>query len=258
MLLLLAILLHFPRLSSCLLIAHTVISSPHSPCPVQQCFTLQQFAATVQYTSFNTTLQLTLLPGNHSLASELFISDVDTFKMLSNAKDVWITCIDIGTFTFVSVKSVEIRNLMFLKCGENRANTVASLTIHECTFYSWNESRVILEFNKSAVTIHECTFHSWNDSNAILEFNRSTATIIATSFVSSMLIIISSNVTIVGTTFETELGNVLTAELGSIMNITDSKFFNSTTATFGDNSSLISFVESTVTLENSTIANNRG
>ena len=258
MLLLLAILLHFPRLSSCLLIAHTVISSPHSPCPVQQCFTLQQFAATVQYTSFNTTLQLTLLPGNHSLASELFISDVDTFKMLSNAKDVWITCIDIGTFTFVSVKSVEIRNLMFLKCGENRANTVASLTIHECTFHSWNESRVILEFNKSAVTIHECTFHSWNDSNAILEFNRSTATIIATSFVSSMLIIISSNVTIVGTTFETELGNVLTAELGSIMNITDSKFFNSTTATFGDNSSLISFVESTVTLENSTIANNKG
>ena len=72
------------------------------PCPAKPCFTLSQFA-TYQAASINTTL--VILPGKHSLESNILVANIGAFLMTSkhNESSAVITCHQSGGLTFTNV-----------------------------------------------------------------------------------------------------------------------------------------------------------
>ena len=140
-----------------------IIPSLSSPCPVKSCLTLSQFAANMNWIKSETTL--VFLPGNHTLHSDVLVSNISIFSMVSNPgfleRSLIIVCEQNASFKFDGISDkVWIRGLNFVGCGNNRAVSVKHFTIENSTFQGQNASGSALEVNGTSIEIDNSSFIS--------------------------------------------------------------------------------------------------
>ena len=92
-----------------------IIPSPDHHCPVESCLTLSSFAANVSH-YLDSNISLIFQPGNHTVHSELNVTNVSGFSMTSYSAKQSIADITCGSlllsiFIFEAVDHVYISNL---------------------------------------------------------------------------------------------------------------------------------------------------
>ena len=144
------------------------------------CMTLSSFAAnTSNYLQSNTTL--VLLPGNHTLCSNLIVKHINQLWLHSNTSDslsTTIFCINHTIrFEFTNVSGILISGAKFSGCGGNRAELVANFTLINTIFYGQQKA---LKLVSSTVKTENSSFIS-NSGGAVI-VKQSTATFINCKF----------------------------------------------------------------------------
>ena len=135
------------------------------PCPAELCLTLSQFASDAEsYVKPNAAVRLVFQPGNHSLSSELFISNVQEFSMMplpsstNSLLNVNIVCKLSANFTFQASNQVLVKNLTFIGCGGSRIVEVNQFTVEGSSFLGIEDDRGALEILGSGAHIIRTTF----------------------------------------------------------------------------------------------------
>ena len=216
-----------------------------SPCPTQQCLTLQQFAIMDNYSD---ALEILLHPGNHSLTSELIVADLRELTVqcqaTPNVGDCWITCDDNGKLDFVNISTLILHNLVIFGCKNNTANSLENATFETCIFISQTGVRTLLKFTETNATLKNCSFNTLSNNDNTTD--------------EPMVMSYDSSISIEESMFMTQQGRALLTEQGSNVNIISTTFYNSTVISLGDHPALIKFLDSTVLMKNSTVKNNNG
>ena len=137
-----------------------IIPSDDAPCPVDFCPTISEISSNTSYYLDTNNVTLVLLPGNHSLDSQLLISAISELRMLSNETSTTsITCKPDTRFTFYEVSTVEIGGVKFIGCGNSSVTRANIFTLWNSTFVGVNGSGTALVLNQTtAVNITECSF----------------------------------------------------------------------------------------------------
>ena len=121
-------------------------------CPQYPCLTLSQFAASDNRSDTN--ISLILLPGNHSLDTELYLSHVDNFtmtKITQTDEAAFVECdgqfgsINISETTFASLKG-----LHFGGCGDNSVSNIEWFTVEDTIFQGVKDNGTVLWLNEVA------------------------------------------------------------------------------------------------------------
>ena len=233
----------------CILLVHSsvvhcqiyhITPSPNDPCPSQPCITLSQFAADSRSGSYLYLHQKTVLifiPGNHSLDSELLITNILSISFNctctnpsgSRAK-VSVTCAPSTRLVFNAVDSVSISGLEFIGCGGNKASSVGLITIEYSRFQGVQNSSTALELDGSNAIVVRCLFdlNEVGSLKTTLYWSRMIVLQNQTEKAGGALIVTnSSNVVIVDSTFEgngAEVGGVIFGEVDSNITIINSTF----------------------------------
>ena len=197
--------------SFCLLLTHLwigfiscavyhIVPSPNHHCPVESCLTLSSFAAnTSLYIDSNTLL--IFQPGNHVIRSQLNVTGVVNFSMISDQSRAGITCENDSKseFVFNGVNHVYVSNLKFYECycdsydvfidpyacyGINLITlTASSLVLVKCTFED-NVGTDAIEAAYSNITIVQSTFNNYVGINSeMLKFLFCNTTIVSSTFI---------------------------------------------------------------------------
>ena len=151
------------------------------------CFTLEQFAAsTSQYLRNQTILQLN--PGYHNLSTRINVQNIEIFSITSEATKGTITCHKHSGFYFSNVKSINMNNIILIRCGVSNAaiNIYQSSAIISGSVFTHSNGIAIFA-NHSNVTVRHSMFrHSYLGvitaemnstiyvAESIFEFNNST------------------------------------------------------------------------------------
>ena len=138
-----------------------IIPSPDSPCPVESteetCFTLNRYIQT--QTSRSSDI-LELQPGNHTLDTELYASQVSSFSLKGSRSSLYCE----SQFFFSDITRVDLSGIKFINCGMQaftstrgvyNVDTVASLNIENSIFQS---EKILQIISSSSVTIINSTF----------------------------------------------------------------------------------------------------
>ena len=186
---------------------HLLYITPSSnvPCPVNPCLTLSQLAANSSRwltSSKHTTLML--LSGNHTLNTDLSVSNINNFFMLSNATSdgvhVIISCQYQVSFNFKNMTELSIKGLMFIGCGGNTFSSIKNFTIENSTFRGQNESGTVLDVTKVNLTILNSYFISNSVGRCLDIFDISTASHVSLR-VGGAIFVDKSNVSIINCLF---------------------------------------------------------
>ena len=135
------------------------------PCPMHNCITLSDFA---QFETLNdTNVSLLLIPGNHSLNTVLFITDLDVFVMTkyeSLTGEVIVECSDVsGRFDITESTFVTITGLRIIGCGGNIVTKVNHFYLRDSIFQSVHSGHPLLSLKDITNTkIINCSFLSNN------------------------------------------------------------------------------------------------
>ena len=207
-------------------------------CHVKSCLTLSKLALNSSgWLSSNTTLFF--LGGTHTLDTELFVSSINTFFMLTNSTREGthvVVCQNRAGFTFDNAKELRIHGLKFIGCGSNKFSSIRNLTIENSTFLGQNNSETALDITKSNLTILNSTFIANRVGTCMKIFDVKTESNISTRIA----------------------GAILTSN--SNVNITNCKFLNNSAeiggAIYINSSSNISIINSTFLSNEATILNN--
>ena len=143
-----------------------IIPREGAPCPIEPCLTLSCFAnASTIYLHSNTTL--IFMSGNHSLDSELLITNVSSFAMLANSTtmDAFIACERPGKFMFNEINQVHVGGLKFIGCGDNRFRKVDQVTLNDCTFWGLKDNKSAIELINTTALIRSSSFFSYTVGN---------------------------------------------------------------------------------------------
>ena len=140
-------------------------STEYYPCPTNKsCLTLEQFTLHNAKGSIESNATLHFLPGNHTLASKLTITDIESLSFLSltSTMESLIECEDLGGFVISLVNYVKIQNLTFVNCKGNIFESVKQLTVRNCIFLVQNMddidssvsnySKIVLTLSSASVT----------------------------------------------------------------------------------------------------------
>ena len=141
------------------------ITSSDSSCLVGSCLTLQTLAAkTSQYTKTNSSLLLIFLPGNHTISSDLSLSDMDQLTMLpSHGSKPFVQCEgdSSGLFVLNNINVLLIQNLKFVGCTGIKINMVRKVTVFACDFLlSGAGKNSMLNITKSSAEIDTSSFRA--------------------------------------------------------------------------------------------------
>ena len=178
-----------------------IVPSPDHDCPVQSCLTLSSFAANVsQYLESNTSL--IFQPGNHTVHSELNITNVAEFSMMShstNQSNLHIICEEssISFFIFEAVDHIYITDLKFFGCKNTVVviplfhstliKTIASSLIFlGCTFENNEGSITVISAKYSNITVAQTIFSN-NTVSLILSYNFCNSKFVNSTFMSNSL-----------------------------------------------------------------------
>ena len=114
---------------------HYIKPTPSTPCPVDRCFTLSEYAQQCLHNlTSNTTLLL--LPGDHVLSVNFTVEDVSGFEILSLADghQTRIVCQGLVGFSFSNISHVTMHGLRINSCSKGTAMfsfpTAYGLTVH--------------------------------------------------------------------------------------------------------------------------------
>ena len=135
----------------------------------QKCITLSEYAQTVTNDiSTGSTQQLVLMPGNHTLSTELLVTNVTRFSISANgsfdtdsiATTVTVICVQAARFLFQNIKSLHISGLHLLGCTENTLTMVDEFILNGGTIDGQGKNGTGLHMNsvKNAF-ITDCSFH---------------------------------------------------------------------------------------------------
>ena len=90
-----------------------------------------------------------ILSGTHTLTTDLSISNIKNFFMLTNSTSDGTHCIVSCqyqvSFNFENMAELWIKGLMFIGCGNNTFLSVRNFTIKNSTFQGQNSSGTVLD-----------------------------------------------------------------------------------------------------------------
>ena len=113
---------------------HYIKLTPSTPCPVDRCFTLSEYAQQCLHNLTSTTLLL--LPGDHVLSVNFTVEDVSDFEILSSADShaTRIVCQGLVGFSFRNISHVKMHGLTINSCSKGTAMfkfpTAYGLSVH--------------------------------------------------------------------------------------------------------------------------------
>ena len=218
-------------------IIHTVSGNsvyyikPSTPdgCPDSEtCTTLSTLAANTRNFLDNTNTTFILLEGNHTLDTDLNITDIDHSVILSATNlvstSVSITCTDAAGLNFNNIKQLQISGLELIRC-RNRIESVGDFLLEDCHFRDGDSGSALL-LTQTNTNIERCSF---------LSNTAGTLTYVAAPYysrqfrVGGALHVTSSNLSISNSQFdsnEAERGGAIYIETGRNISITDCTFVN--------------------------------
>ena len=198
------------------------------PYPTKPCLTLSQFAANTSWLKSNTTLMF--LPGNHTLNSEISISNISNLSMLPNStlEDSFQTviCQQIASFKFENIDNLMMKGLKLLGCYGNKALSIKSFTLENSTFQGqdYRGTAASLEISDSVVEIKGSYFISNTVGSCLQIFDLITDVY---ARVGGVLFVTRSSITIMKSNFVgngAEIGGAIFSHQFSNITITDSTF----------------------------------
>ncbi len=179
-------------------------------------------------------MTLILSSGNHSLNSEMVITNKQAFMMCSESTGItFIVCKNLARISFIGVTKVIIQGLKFVGCGENAMKFVRKLIIIKCTFIGTMVSGTPLVLSKTETQIEDSKFLSntvgrdyyYNNTNA-----KSGDTEAIHAIVSGAIFITHSSVTLERCIFDgnrAEHGAALFIESKGNLTFNNCRFLNS-------------------------------
>ena len=164
-------LLVWPLSSFCRSHTYNIFPST-SHCFSQPCLTLQQFATTNSFkTASNETIKLTFFPGNHSLFSNLIISNLNYLSLnaSSDTKETRITCHGSSRLCLSNISESVIKGITFSECKSNIVTDLGDLMVNNCTFLGENGHNIIslLMLNRTKAVFKMSSFYVVNTGNKI-------------------------------------------------------------------------------------------
>ena len=156
-------------------ISTKLVISPGLPCPytedAEPCLTLKEFSEDVSQYSHdsNGSFVLKLLPGNHTLTSQINVQNIPYLKILSyhnvtaETAAVTIQCSDLGSFMLINITMVHIAQLTFNGCGARNKSAVfnivsSNFNIKDCRIY--NSKGTVIDAHFCDISIYKCEFVS--------------------------------------------------------------------------------------------------
>ena len=252
-------------------------TSSNTTCPEEgvPCFTFSHYASKPNgYFASNTSL--ILLPGNHSLDSELRINNI-TFLSVSVANetsptDTMVTCSPAGKFWFGSVEDVHVRDLVFSGCVNNIITSVIEFTLEDCTLLGQPQIGTgLMMISVSNASIVWSTFRSFtSDIGGAILVNNSSVSITSSVFqrnqakqAGGSVSVLFTNLTIQNSRFLDNIvhgkGGAINAYFSNII-VQDSVFISNNVSSIDlldfSQGGAVCVSESTVTMYNATFCGN--
>ena len=240
-LLLLALGLYLVLLSSRLVECevHYIIPTSSDPCPEETCLTLSQFAANANnFLDSNATLLL--LPGNHSLDTNLAVTNLESFKILSNyttaagpmlssdSRDTKIICSRLSMINFNTVAELYIIGIEFIRCGGISIHSVNNFTLVNSYFDGRKAGRTALQVTETIAVILATTFVSNSNHLGIIRPRSDTFHGFSSNLkVGGAIFAERSTITLLSSIFEqnsAEKGGAIYCDKGSNVTIINSTF----------------------------------
>ena len=140
-----------------------IVPSPDSHCPGEftgePCITLQQYVANP---SLSSNITLEVHPGNHSLDSELSVSNIDYFTMRANtlSPPATVTCdqqVSDWHFHFNRLQQIHIGGITFVGC-EMRMDYITNATLEKNSMVNRTRRGDVFYIRYSSVQITQCIF----------------------------------------------------------------------------------------------------
>ena len=257
---------------------HHVTSSSTSQCSEESCLTLSMLAAnSSNYLDSNTMVTMAFLEGNHTLDSELVVSNIDGSLMLSTygSGTTAIICSGGASLVFRNITLLQINGLKFIRCS-SKVEHVDQFTLENSRFHGGDKDSALhlMHTNTSIVQSFFMsntagTYQGHVEVFAHIRDNYYTfpyplPNIQSNSArVGGALIVTSSIVNVKRSHFESntaKMGGAIYLELGSIINISNCTFINNSATGCSDDHCHggALFIDSgcTVTAHNSTFMNN--
>ena len=209
-----------------------ITPSSSVPCPANPCLTLSQFSQNSSSWLTSNTLTLMFLFGNHTLGTDLSISDISNFSMLTNitSEDTHtINCHRHMSFNFEIMTELLIKGLTFIRCGGNTFSSIRNFTIVNSTFLGQNNSSTVFDITSINLTTVNSFFYSNNVGRCKDIFDISIASNISVR-VGGVIYMDKSNVNINNCTFvnnSAEFGGAIYSanyEFKNNISISDSTF----------------------------------
>ena len=136
------------------IIVYHIKNSTDASCLEEPCLTLPQFAANVEiYLESNTSL--VFLPGYHHLNSQINISAVSNFSMLSSSTSLCcptVLCEWNAGINFSDIDSVYIGYMRFVGCRGHQAIAIEALILVNTTFTYHSGSAFQFVFSEAKIT----------------------------------------------------------------------------------------------------------
>ena len=170
----------------------TIKPSSNAPCLNNPCLTLFEYAQhhSQYFSSPNITLQL--LPGNHTLASNLIIANIQRLDILGDATSLTpstIKCSDSNVgFAFRNISEVRVHDMTFTSCGISHniiVYKINSYIVHKFIYQSSivQQYYAILFESVQHIEVVECVFY--HNFGTALGIFKSSATLSGNNMFSS-------------------------------------------------------------------------
>ena len=199
---------------------------PESTNDCSSCLTLSQFAAnssSLLAAAGNATL--ILHPGQHSLFTTLHISDVGFLSISPFNQTAQVSCDSLSGFLFTRIQYVQISNVEFAGCGQNKIQRVEEFVLSGAVFQGQNDSGTALEFIDTVAQIINSSFKS--NRNGTLRTNDSLHSDVF--WAGGAIVATRSNISITSSLFESnaaEVGGVIYAEQQCLITIENTTFID--------------------------------
>ena len=120
---------------------YNIVPSQNFLCPDEPCLTLSQFVTNISQYDYANNSNITLLfhPGNHSLAFELYLANVNNFSMAASSlragNTTLVRCINqSGRFRIQDSTFIKIKGLHFIGCGGNEIIEAKHFMLEDISF----------------------------------------------------------------------------------------------------------------------------